>query len=95
MRSARCFDPNTSDDDDNILFYSGKKKRGKGKGKSVFRPSVDRASTVTFFEDKMFSTLDLIKEVYSACYLSNPGYTRENIDMNTNISIGSPVMIKV
>jgi hypothetical protein len=40
-------------------------------------------------------TKKFIEMVYFECLLSYPKYSKENIDMNTKISIGSPVMVKV
>jgi predicted translin family RNA/ssDNA-binding protein len=40
-------------------------------------------------------TLEFIRKVYSECSLTYPKYIKENINMNTEIPIGSPVMVKV
>jgi hypothetical protein len=90
----------TSDLDDPAIFYARRDKtRKKSKAKPVVLPALDRTVASvpleTLLLNETMETLQFIKDVYSACSLTNPGYTRENIDMNTKITIGSPVMVKV
>jgi hypothetical protein len=90
----------TFDPDDSAIFYARRdRNRKKSKAKPVVFPALDRTVASvpleTLLLNETMETLQFIKDVFSACSLTNPGYTRENIDMTTIITIGSPVMVKV
>jgi hypothetical protein len=63
----------------------------------VTTPSTPLLSADDFLTemDTKADTVQFIREVYSSCLMTYPGYFRKNISIETKILIGFPVMVKV